>query len=164
MADVVDASTRSRMMSRIRGKDTRPEIIVRKLLHKAGYRFRLHRKDLPGSPDVVLPKLKVAIFVHGCFWHAHTGCRFAKTPSTRTSFWQEKLRRNMERDEIARQALLVLGWRVLVVWECVTKSSDEVESLTQRFGTWLGKGSPTGDFGCTHEKQKPTPEEVGFLL
>lgn len=109
------------MMSGIRAKDTRPEVTVRKALFAAGYRFRLHRKDLPGTPDIVMPGLRVAIFVHGCFWHAHRGCRFAKTPETRREFWAEKLSRNVQRDLESREALLNAGWRVLVVWECATR-------------------------------------------
>lgn len=108
-------------MSGIRVRDTRPEVIVRKALFAAGYRFRLHRKDLPGTPDIVMPGLRVVIFVHGCFWHSHCGCRFAKVPETRREFWIDKLSKNVQRDLRNREALLSAGWRVLVVWECATR-------------------------------------------
>ena len=108
-------------MSGIRARDTKPEVFVRKALFRAGFRFRLHRRDLPGSPDVVLPGRRVAVFVHGCFWHAHDGCRYAKTPATRREFWESKLAANVERDKRAREVLLSAGWRVLVVWECATR-------------------------------------------
>ena len=117
MADIVDRETRSRMMSGIRGKDTKPEILVRKALHAAGYRFRLHRKDLPGKPDIVLPRYRTVVFVHGCFWHGHK-CKHFKWPKTREDFWREKIMRNMERDREAVAALEKLGWTVKVVWEC----------------------------------------------
>lgn len=117
MTDIVDAATRSRMMSGIRGKNTRPEIMVRQALHKAGFRFRLHRKDLPGKPDLVLPKYQAAIFVHGCFWHGHD-CRYFKIPKTRTDFWMAKIASNSSRDQRDIEALRKLGWRVMIVWEC----------------------------------------------
>lgn len=122
MADIVDRVTRSRMMSGIRGRNTRPEMAVRRHLHAAGFRFRLHRKDLPGKPDIVLPRHKVAIFVHGCFWHRHEGCPKATTPSSNIEFWQKKFVDNVARDARDRAALESLGWRVLVVWECELKS------------------------------------------
>ncbi len=105
-------------MSRIRGKDTGPEIAVRSSLHRLGFRFRLHVNDLPGRPDIVLPKYRTVIFVHGCFWHRHKGCRFAYTPKTRTAFWTAKFAENVARDALNRQSLEGLGWRVLVIWEC----------------------------------------------
>ena len=129
MTDVVDQATRSRMMSGIGGRNTKPEIVVRKALFAAGFRFRLHSKDLPGCPDVVLPGRRVAVFVHGCFWHAHPGCRYAKTPASRREFWESKLAANVERDGRARKALLSEGWRVLVVWECATRSAEVREAL-----------------------------------
>ena len=116
MPDIVSSEKRSEMMSRIGGKNTKPEVLVRKALHAAGYRFRLHRKDLPGTPDIVLPGRRLAIFVNGCFWHGHQDCRLAKVPSTRTEFWAEKLRRNRERDQQAIDELRAKNWRVLVVW------------------------------------------------
>lgn len=118
MNDVVDSATRSRMMQSIRGRDTKPELFLRRYLHSLGYRFRLHRKDLPGSPDLVLPRHRLAIFVHGCFWHRHAGCFYTTTPKTRQAFWEEKFLGNVRRDNKAYMELQHLGWRVLVVWEC----------------------------------------------
>jgi len=113
---------RSARMAKIRQKHTGPEIKVRSLLHRMGLRFRLHRRELPGSPDIVLPRLSTAIFVHGCFWHRHPGCRLASTPKTRTQFWDDKFAANVARDRTAIRALKALGWRVLVVWECETRN------------------------------------------
>jgi len=122
--DIVDSATRSRMMSGIRGRDTRPEMTVRKFLHARGYRFRLHRKDLPGRPDIVLPRFRTCIFIHGCFWHHHEGCRFAVLPKTRADFWAQKLRGNVERDRRAQEELARTGWRVLIIWECELKTPE----------------------------------------
>lgn len=124
--DVVDSATRSKMMSNIKGKNTRPEIVVRKFLHANGYRFRIHRKDLPGNPDIVLPKLRTCIFVHGCFWHRHTNCKFATTPMSRREFWQDKFSKNVERDSRNISKLQSDGWSVLVIWECDLKLGDSV--------------------------------------
>ncbi len=118
-------------MSRIRGRDTKPEKVVRSLLHRMGYRFRLHRRDLPGRPDIVLPKYRTVIFVHGCFWHRHPGCRYAYTPRTRVSFWKEKFRRNTARDAEARALLRKAGWRQVVVWECQTRHQDRLAELLE---------------------------------
>lgn len=116
--DNTDRATRSRVMSRIRGYDTTPEKTVRSYLHRAGLRFRLHVADLPGSPDIVLPGRKTVVFVHGCFWHRHSGCKKAYTPKSNVRFWTEKFKANIERDRRKSQELKRLGWRVLVVWEC----------------------------------------------
>lgn len=137
MADVVSPAVRSRMMSGIRGKHTRPEMLVRRCLFSAGFRYRLHRKDLPGAPDIVLPKYRAAIFVHGCFWHMHGGCRFAKLPSSNKRFWQQKLAGNRDRDRMNVTLLIQSGWRVLVVWECVTRDGPMVESLPDILASWL---------------------------
>lgn len=118
MADVVDAATRSRMMAGIRGKDTKPELIVRKFLHQQGFRYRLHPRHLPGVPDLLLPKYHTVIFVHGCFWHQHPGCRYATMPKNNAEFWQAKLASNVERDSKVISKLKVDGWRVVVIWEC----------------------------------------------
>lgn len=119
MTDIVDRATRSRMMSGIRGRDTKPEIIVRKYLHAAGLCFRLAPKDLPSKPDIVLPKYRTVVFVHGCFWHRHEGCRYAATPATNTSFWLNNFQTNTARDERRIHDLLTeAGWHVLVIWEC----------------------------------------------
>ncbi len=118
MTDIFTPERRSEIMSSIRSRDTRPELIVRSFLHAMGLRFRLYRRDLPGSPDLVFPKYKFVLFVHGCFWHQHPGCKRARMPSTRRSFWQAKLRRNIERDLEAVRQLRDKGWRVFVLWEC----------------------------------------------
>ena len=127
MVDIVDPATRSRMMSGIRGKDTKPELLVRKWLHARGYRFRLHRRDLPGNPDIVLPKYRTVIFVHGCFWHGHE-CKDFKWPKTRPDFWKAKIGGNVARDASNIIDLEKLDWAVIVVWECETRIwSKEVE-------------------------------------
>jgi len=120
---------RRSLMARFRGKDSKPEMVVRSLIHRNGGRFRLHRRDLPGTPDIVLPRRRIAIFVHGCFWHHHEGCAVAKVPSSRPAFWREKFRRNKERDETSRNALHALGWRVVTIWECETRQSNIEERL-----------------------------------
>ena len=117
---------RSRNMSAIKSKNTKPEIAVRKLLHSMGYRFRLHRKDLPGSPDIVLPKYKTFIFVHGCFWHRHENCKYASTPKTRKEFWENKFNKNIKRDKNNFKELKKLNWKVLVIWECELNSLQEI--------------------------------------
>jgi len=111
-------------MARVKGKHTRPEMIVRRLIHAMGLRFRLYRKDLPGRPDIVLSRLRTVLFVNGCFWHRHPGCRLASTPKTRVDFWQAKFDANVARDCRAYVALAALGWRVVVVWECETRDQD----------------------------------------
>lgn len=116
--DRINREKRSWNMSRIKGRNTKPEIFLRKLLFARGIRYRLHRKDLPGRPDLVLSKFKAVVFVHGCFWHLHEECRNSKIPSTRKNFWKKKLEGNRDRDVANRKALLKLGWRVLTVWEC----------------------------------------------
>ena len=116
-------------MARIRSKDTTPEITVRKAVHRLGLRFRLHRNDLAGTPDLVFPKTKTAVFVHGCFWHRHPGCRRASTPETRAESWLDKFERNIARDRRAAEALASQGWRVLVVWECETKNAEALEQM-----------------------------------
>jgi len=120
-------------MSRIRGRDTGPELRLRSLLHRAGFRFRLHAKDLPGKPDIVLPKYHTVIFVHGCFWHRHEGCRYATTPSTRAEFWQAKFDGNVERDNRNRAALEAAGWTVMTVWECELKA--DADRIVQQLST-----------------------------
>lgn len=122
MADTLSPQERSSLMSRIRGKNTKPELLVRSLLHSMGYRFRLHRRDdLLGNPDIVLPRHGVCIFVHGCFWHLHSKCKDARIPKTRTAWWRKKLEGNATRDKRHAAALRRLGWRVITVWECQTE-------------------------------------------
>ncbi len=118
MSDTFDSATRSRTMAAVKSRDTVVELRVRRSLHSAGLRYRLHRKDLPGSPDVVLPSLRTVVFVHGCFWHRHAGCKRASTPASHTEYWLPKLARNVLRDRVNSQRLADLGWTVLVVWEC----------------------------------------------
>ena len=118
---------RSRNMSAIKSKNTKPEIAVRKMLHALGYRFRLHRKDLPGSPDIVLPKYKTVIFVHGCFWHRHENCKFASTPKTRKEFWENKFNSNKKRDKVNQKNLFKLGWNIVIVWECELKNIKDLK-------------------------------------
>ena len=118
---------RSRNMSAIKSKNTKPEIAVRKLLHSMGYRFRLHRKDLPGSPDIVLPKYKTAIFVHGCFWHRHENCKYASNPNTRQEFWNKKFKENIKRDSEIQDNIKNLDWRSVVIWECETKNMENLK-------------------------------------
>jgi DNA mismatch endonuclease, patch repair protein len=122
MADTISVERRSWNMSRIAGRDTKPELLLRSLLHRAGFRFRLHVKDLPGKPDIVLAKYRIAIFVHGCFWHRHQGCRNATMPSTRPEFWAAKFEGNIERDARNTAVLEEAGWTVIIVWECDLKS------------------------------------------
>lgn len=125
MADVVDFATRSRMMSGIRGKHTSPELFIRSRLHRLGFRFRLHPKNLAGRPDIVLPRYAVAVFVNGCFWHRHAGCKYASNPKTRPEFWQAKFEANVERDCRKRKQLEAAGWRVITVWECALRHEPE---------------------------------------
>ena len=125
MNDIVDQSTRSRMMSGIRGSNTKPEMLVRRALHAAGYRYRLHVRDLPGRPDLVMPKHRIVIFVNGCFWHRHPYCHYTTTPSTRADFWANKFKENRKRDKRNIETLISRGWRVLVVWECGLKHTSE---------------------------------------
>lgn len=129
MADTITREHRSWTMSRIRGRDTKPEVKLRSMLHRAGFRFRLHDRKLPGRPDIVMPKHRTAIMLHGCFWHRHDNCRNATMPSTRTEFWRSKFEGNVERDRQAVGQLNALGWRVITVWECeLKKDPDQVLS------------------------------------
>ena len=123
MADVYSKETRSYNMSRIRSKDTRPELLVRRFLHKNGFRYRLHVKALPGTPDIVLPKYKTVIFIHGCFWHGHEGCKYYIVPKTRTEWWLNKIGHNINKDAVAENLLLAAGWKVIKVWECELKKA-----------------------------------------
>jgi DNA mismatch endonuclease, patch repair protein len=127
--DVHSKETRSYNMSRIHSKDTKPELLVRKFLHKNGFRYRLHVKDLPGKPDIVLPKYKTVIFVHGCFWHGHEGCKYFTIPKTRTEWWLHKIQTNSANDYKAENSLLSEGWRVLKVWECDLKIKSVKQTL-----------------------------------
>jgi DNA mismatch endonuclease (patch repair protein) len=147
MADIVDSKTRSRMMSGIQAKNTKPEMLIRKALHMQGFRFRLHDKNLPGSPDIVLRRYNAVIFVNGCFWHRH-GCNLFKWPSENRDFWTTKINRNAEQDMFARKSLLTLGWRVLVVWECTLKGKAKLpfDSLIAKIEAWILSDKTTGEF------------------
>ncbi len=131
--DVVSQAKRSEMMSGVRGKDTRPELAVRRLVHALDHRFRLHRRDLPGCPDLVLPRLRKVIFVHGCFWHRHLGCRFAYMRKANAEFWLKKLTSNVNRDAVAQTALIAQGWDVMVVWECEVGDSQPLDGRLRAF-------------------------------
>ena len=133
MTDKFTPEKRSEIMSRVRSRDTKPEKIVRSMLHALGYRFRLCRRDLPGNPDIVLPKHRKAVFVHGCFWHGHKRCPRAKLPVANCGFWQTKLARNVERDRRNLKALAKLGWRTLVVWQCEMKDESELRRRLREF-------------------------------
>lgn len=135
--DIVDGQTRSRMMAGIRGKDTRPELALRRALHARGFRYRLHAKNLPGTPDLVLRRYRAAIFVHGCFWHRHEGCRYTTTPSTRPEFWLEKFAANIARDRSTRTVLLSEEWRVATVWECALRKPRQIGSVADLLAEWL---------------------------
>jgi DNA mismatch endonuclease (patch repair protein) len=145
MVDVMDPTKRSALMARIRRRDTKPERQLRSLLWRAGMRFRLHRKGLPGKPDIVLPKWKTVVFVHGCFWHAHANCRLFRLPATREDFWREKLESNRRRDARTVSELNLLSWRVGVVWECALR--EDPEATASQLLSWLqSDSSPTAEF------------------
>lgn len=137
MADVVDSATRSRMMSGIRGRDTKAEILIRSLLHRRGFRFRLHDRKLPGKPDIVLPRYHAVIFMHGCFWHGHD-CPLFKWPGTRPGFWRNKIEKNRDNDHRVKEALLCSGWRVGIVWECALRGAGkDPDGVAGRLADWL---------------------------
>jgi DNA mismatch endonuclease (patch repair protein) len=139
--DIVDSATRSRMMAGIGAKNTRPEIVVRNFLYGMGFRYRLHYKKLPGSPDLVLSKYRVAIFVHGCFWHRHQNCKFSANPATNSHTWSEKFRANTARDKKNMNDLIATGWRVIVLWGCGLRGSDLKSRLD-----WLPNAIKSGRF------------------
>jgi len=142
VADRLTVRERSWNMSRIRSKDTKPEIAVRSLLHRMGYRFRLHRRDLPGKPDIVLPKHRTVVLVHGCFWHRHKGCKYAYIPRSRVDFWEKKFAENVERDNRNRKDLRREGWKVIVVWECQLRDPNRlVMRLASEISGTRGKTS-----------------------
>jgi len=144
MVDVVSKEVRSRMMSGIRSKDTKPEVLIRKGLHELGFRFRLHDKTLPGRPDIVLPKYRATIFVHGCFWHGHD-CSLFKRPTTRPEFWIDKIDTNRNRDLKTETALQQAGWRIGRVWECSLKGAKrrQLREVIQECALWLPSAQPT---------------------
>lgn len=149
MADIVDASTRSMMMSRVKGKDTRQEVEIRKRLFALGFRYRLHVNNLPGKPDIVLQKYKTVIFIHGCFWHVHD-CSLFRWPASKKAFWKKKLSGNKNRDIENIQSLKKLGWRILVIWECSFRGAGknrekEINSLVKKTEKWLNFGKVSSE-------------------
>ena len=142
MADHLTPERRRWNMQRIRSRDTSPELVVRSLLHRAGYRYRLHVAKMPGKPDIVLPRYRTVIFVNGCFWHRHQGCRYAKNPSTNPDYWQKKFARTLARDAETHDALRGEGWTVVVIWECQTRDK---EKLISRLGEILPKREMSGE-------------------
>jgi DNA mismatch endonuclease, patch repair protein len=146
MADIVSPVVRSRMMSGIRGANTMPEQAVRRILHSLGYRFRLQKSSLTGRPDIVLRKHRIAVFVHGCFWHRHRGCNNSNLPASNPAFWREKLSRNVARDIRNERALLDAGWRVLTVWECaVRRGKGDADQLTSWIQAWAASNRRRGE-------------------
>ena len=133
VTDTLSPKERSERMSRIQNKDTNPEIIVRRLVHGMGFRYRLHRKDLPGQPDLTLPRWRAVIFVHGCFWHRHENCKLARLPKSKLNFWEAKLEKNRQRDKNNQDKLSQMGWRVLVIWECQLKEPRQVAKTIREF-------------------------------
>lgn len=163
MTDTLTPEERSRNMSKIHSKDTKPELLVRHLLHKMGYRFRLQGKIskriykkgvLPGKPDIVLKKYRSVIFVHGCFWHRHENCKTATMPKTHTEFWQKKFNRNVERDAQNRKILGDLGWRILIIWECELKDLEKIEAKIRRFLTVYAEDSEKVELMAAESEEK----------
>ncbi|RWK28726.1 MAG: DNA mismatch endonuclease Vsr [Mesorhizobium sp.] len=147
MTDIVDKQTRSRMMAGIRGKDTKPELVLRRALHSCGFRYRLHSKGILGRPDLVFPRFRAAVFVHGCFWHRHPGCRYTTIPATRPEFWQSKFESNIARDHVVYADLLRAGWRVATVWECALRKPDRVSATADLLAVWLRFGGALLEIG-----------------
>lgn len=146
MPDIVSPGTRSRMMAGIRSQDTRPEMLLRRALHRDGFRYRLHDKRLPGRPDMTFPRYRAALFVHGCFWHGHAGCRYFKVPSTRREFWVDKIDSNRARDQQVLQALEAAGWRVGIVWECATR--EKPNASVEQVEAWLRGSAQRVEVAC----------------
>jgi DNA mismatch endonuclease (patch repair protein) len=159
MTDVVTPQQRSRMMAGIRDKNTKPEILVRRALFAKGLRFRLHRRDLPGKPDIVLPGRRVAIFVHGCFWHQHQGCKYTKMPDSNKLFWKEKLGSNLERDRTNINQLLQNKWRVLIIWECFTRANQDISQLGEELATWVQGTESFTEMPATPSAGSPSNEK-----
>lgn len=141
MVDVVDRITRSRMMAGIKGTNTKPEVALRRALHRLGFRYRVHVRELPGKPDIVLPRYRAAIQIHGCFWHRHESCTYATNPASNQTFWKEKFRETIARDLRKKKALEQAGWRIAIVWECALKE-DGPEVIAQEVRSWLLSSKP----------------------
>jgi DNA mismatch endonuclease (patch repair protein) len=153
MIDVVDKITRSRMMAGIRGKNTKPELDLRRALHHGGLRYRLHVGGLPGRPDIVLPRHHAIIEVHGCFWHRHEHCTFCTTPASNVGFWKSKFGETVKRDKLNREALRKLGWKVAIVWECSVKD-EGAEAVARRIAAWLQSGRSFTEISSRSAKAK----------
>lgn len=154
--DVVDTNTRSRMMANIQGKNTRPEMLLRKALHAKGLRYRLHAGKLKGKPDILMPGRRIAIFVHGCFWHRHQGCFWCSTPASNIEFWEAKFLSNVRRDAAAVQALIDDHWRVATVWECGVRKPYIQETLEDLVG-WIGASAPLFESKVVRPRSKQSP-------
>lgn len=157
MADVMTPEQRSRCMAAIKGKDTKPEMIVRKYLFSRGMRFRVQVRKLPGTPDIVLPKYKTVIFVNGCFWHGHEDCKYFRLPKSNVEFWKEKIKRNIERDRESMQALLDLGWKIIRVWECELRNKANREDTLNKI--YKSITSPNGSSYSFEETDIPMAAE-----
>ncbi|NWL80419.1 very short patch repair endonuclease [Pseudomonas taiwanensis] len=158
MVDVLTSEQRQLNMSRIRGRDTKPEMLIRRGLHARGLRYRLHVKTLPGRPDLVFPRFRTVVFVHGCFWHAH-GCNLSKEPTTRKEFWTSKLEGNAIRDRITLDALQALGWRILIIWECALRGPSRIEySNVLDRSTYFIREDEKVTLEISGQKIKPTPK------
>ena len=147
MTDIVDQQTRSRMMAGIKGKNTRPELALRRALHARGFRYRLHSPKVHGRPDLVLSKHRAVVFVHGCFWHRHEGCRYATNPKTRAEFWEAKFAANVARDSAVQRALLSADWRIATIWECALRKPELVSAAADHLSAWLLSGADMLEFG-----------------
>ena len=158
MTDIVDSQTRSRMMSGIRGKNTKPELALRRSLHALGLRYRLHAKGIPGKPDIVMPKFGAVIFVHGCFWHRHVGCRYATVPATRTEFWAAKFDANVTRDAAVQSALREAGWRVGTIWECALRTEASTAQTRDMVTAWLHGSEAVLEVGEVEVRNAPCPK------
>ena len=152
MTDIISRHERSALMARIRSRDTAPELTLRRHLHRAGFRFRLHQRNLPGRPDIVLARYRAAIFVHGCFWHGHAGCPLAYVPKTRTEFWREKFEVNQQRDDRQAHLLSLAGWRVLIVWECGLRDSRLRQKTVADVEMWLRSDAKCGEVPVSVER------------
>ena len=160
MPDIVDRKTRSRMMAAIGGRNTVPELVLRRALHARGLRYRLHDRKLPGTPDLVFPRFRATCFVHGCFWHRHAGCPYTTTPATRPEFWQTKFASNVERDRRNRRELLEAGWRVAIVWECALGKQREFETVLM-LDRWLQGTAREFETCLPNETSRDRGEHLG---
>lgn len=163
MADVMTPEQRSRCMAAVKGKDTKPEMIVRKYLFSRGMRFRVQVRKLPGTPDIVLPKYKTVIFVNGCFWHGHEGCKYFRLPKSNIEFWKEKIERNIERDRESMQALLDLGWKIIRVWECELRNKANREETLNKIYTSITSSESTRYSFEETDIPMAAEQEAGYL-